>query len=324
MGIQRRLEAGEDVGLAEVGHLTTGAQQAVGELVVGGHLAAGRHHQRDVVGQRPVVADVEGAPPDGQGVAIDGHRQLGLARAGGAGDAQPEGLAVDAPGPLCQPAGEAGGQAVGLADHRVHLGHQLQDVAQEALDPGPAGEPRPLGRQDAADDRDQVGPPAEIHDARRVDARAARLLDHVVGAVQQRFDLDGIKAAHRTQPGREVVGMPGELQRHALVPPAGALGEAARRLGEEAGLLFDQQQLAGGADNGEVDLAGDREAALGDPRPVHAVVHGVLGRQPIGQQGEGFDLTLGGTAGLQLAPAVGMDEGHVGRMFGLELMRNMT
>ena len=105
MGVEGGLEAGEGAGLAEVGRIKAGAQQAVGELVVGGHLAAGRGHQRDVVGQRPVVADVERAPPGSQGVAVDGHRELGLARAGGAGNAQPEGLAVDAPGPFGQPAG---------------------------------------------------------------------------------------------------------------------------------------------------------------------------------------------------------------------------
>jgi hypothetical protein len=32
---------------------------------------------------------------------------------------------------------------------------------------------------------------------------------------------------------------------------------------------------------------------MGDPRPVHAVVDGVAVVQAVGEQGEGFDLTLG-------------------------------
>ena len=54
-------------------------------------------------------------------------------------------------------------------------------------------------------------------------------------------------------------------------------------------------------------------------------VQGTIGGQTrLTSDEAGQALTLGGTAGLQLAPAVGMDEGHVGRMFGLELMHNMT
>jgi hypothetical protein len=48
--------------------------------------------------------------------------------------------------------------------------------------------------------------------------------------------------------------------RARFVPLGIALDQALRRLGQEAGFLLDQQQLAGGADDGEVDLAGDREA----------------------------------------------------------------
>ena len=143
MGVEHRFQPRKGIGAAEIRHLTAGAAQAVGELVIGGHLAAVGGDQRNVVRQRPVVANVERAPPGGQGVAKDRHRQLRLARTGSADDTQPEGLAFDAPGPLRQPAGEAGVKRVGFADHRMHFGHQLQHVADHSqrsrrrLAPGP-------------------------------------------------------------------------------------------------------------------------------------------------------------------------------------------
>ena len=85
VGVERCLDAGEGTGWLKSG-ASRARGRSVAELVVGRHLAA-RRDQRDVVRERLVVADVAAAAvPDR--VAIDRHRELRLARAGGADHAQ--------------------------------------------------------------------------------------------------------------------------------------------------------------------------------------------------------------------------------------------
>ena len=121
-------------GCAEIGHLAERAADAVAELVVGRHLAARRRDQRDVVGERPVVANVERSPAVADRIAIDRHRELRLARAGGADHAQAKRLELDLARPLREAAGEPRIERPRLADHGMHLGDELQDVAEKAVD----------------------------------------------------------------------------------------------------------------------------------------------------------------------------------------------
>ena len=86
---------------------------------------------------------------------------------------------------------------------------------------------------------------------------------------------------------------------------------------EEAALLFDQQQVAGPIDDGEVDFPVDGVAPV-HAGPVHGVVDRILVGQAVGEDGEGLDLALRGAGDGEFAPAVGDDAGHGGPdQFGL-------
>ena len=82
------------------------------------------------------------------------------------------------------------------------------------------------------------------------------------------------------------------------------------QLGNSLDCLDVEQQLAGRADNCEVDLADDGMAAVGDPRPVHTVEDRVVVGQTAGEDGQGFDLAGSRAAGAERLPAFGMDNGH--------------
>ena len=131
--IQCLFQPGEGARLAEVGALAERAGDAVAELVVGDDVAALRRDARDMVGQRPVVADEQRLQPGGHRIAEHRERKLGLARAGSADDAQPERIAVDAARPVRKAAGESGIERLGLAHEGIHFRHQLQDVAEEPM-----------------------------------------------------------------------------------------------------------------------------------------------------------------------------------------------
>ncbi len=79
---------------------------------------------------------------------------------------------------------------------------------------------------------------------------------------------------------------------------------------EMTGLLFDQQQLSGRADNGEIDFTDDREVVSLDTRPVHAVIDGVGIVEPCRQLTQRLQFTRSGAGGSQFFPAVGEDFGH--------------
>ena len=133
---QRRevgLHAAEGAGRAEGRPAPGVAQAAVAQLVEGGDLASGRGDAREVVGERSVVAHVERAPAGGERVGVGGERELGLAAARGGGHAQAVRLDRDAARPLGEPAGEPGGELVHLADVRLYVRHQLEQVGEEAV-----------------------------------------------------------------------------------------------------------------------------------------------------------------------------------------------
>ena len=99
--------------------------------------------------------------------------------------------------------------------------------------------------QDLADDRYQAILPARIDDPRRIDARRAGLLHRVVRTVEQRIDERLLALADLAQPRMQRVrdcapsgsGRSCPFPAYFLMRPSGGLGE-------QAGLLLDQQQLA--------------------------------------------------------------------------------
>jgi hypothetical protein len=104
----------EGVGCGEIRRFAGMAQALVAELVVGAGEAAGRGDAAEVIGQRAVEADVERPPAGFEGGAVFGQGELGLARAGGAGDPQAEGLEVEPPRPVGKAAGKPGDQFAGV------------------------------------------------------------------------------------------------------------------------------------------------------------------------------------------------------------------
>ena len=106
--------------------------------------AAGRRHGRwrssrprgdgaEVVGQRPVVAEVERPLAALERRAELGQRQLRLAGTGSTGDAQMKQGEFQLPRPVREPAGNAADQRPRPADQRADIGFELDHVAQEAM-----------------------------------------------------------------------------------------------------------------------------------------------------------------------------------------------
>lgn len=94
---------------------------------------AGTGDAREVIGQGPVVADVERAFAARQHRVEFGQRQLRLTRAGTAAHAHAKGVALDAPRPGGEAAGDARDQGAGLAGQGANVGIQLQLVHQQPM-----------------------------------------------------------------------------------------------------------------------------------------------------------------------------------------------
>ncbi len=280
------------------------AQPGVRQHVEGRDPTAGRHQPFDVVGQRPVEADVQRAQASIDGSAVFSQRQLRLAAASGADHVQPEWREIEPPRPGGQAAREFGDHRLGVADHGARIGPQVQRVAQEARDlvevVGALGDGQRL-----ADHACQLGFVRCVDDVVGIDARQWLVAHDVVGAVQQVVDrqraLETLgQALDRGQDLRA------DLARLALV----AFDQAFRRLVQKAGDLLDDHDAAIRREHDEVDVAVHRITLL-DVRPVHAVVDHV-GRvgQALLQVGERLDFAGGGARDGQFAPAAWLDMGH--------------
>ena len=128
------LQALEGIGQGEVRRLAGMAHALVAELVVGAGQPAARGDAVEVVGQRAVEADVERPLAGFERGAVFGQGELGLARTGRAGDAQAEGLEVEAPRPVREAAGNPGDHIAGMAHQGADIGVELDQVAQEGVD----------------------------------------------------------------------------------------------------------------------------------------------------------------------------------------------
>jgi hypothetical protein len=179
--------------------------------------------------------------------------------------------------------------------HGGDVGHQAQLVAQEAVHfVGDLGGGRVLGQQ-GANDVYQMLALAGVDDAGGIDAGGAGLFDLVVGAVEQAVLSGFVGRAVLVEAVAQGLGGAGHLRRYELFLLVVLLGEAIRCFAEKPGLLLDQQQIACGVDDGEVDFA-DQGVALVDARPVHAVIDGVGIGQTGGEQCQGLDLAPQGAA----------------------------
>ena len=128
------LQALEGIGQGEVGRLAGMAHALVAELVVGAGQPATWGDAVEMVRQRAVEADIERPLAGFERGAVLGQGELGLARAGGAGDAQAEGFEVEAPRPVREAAGNPGDHISRMAHQRADIGVELDQVAQEGMD----------------------------------------------------------------------------------------------------------------------------------------------------------------------------------------------
>ncbi len=310
-GGQRPFHLGPHRRRAVVGCRALRAQERIAQHVEVGDAPALRHQLLDVVGQRPVVADVQRPPAGLDRGAVFGQRQLRLAAAGGADHAQPERGKFEPARPQRQAAGDARDQGFGAADHRAGIRGQIQHLAQIARH---APELRRfLGdRQQAADGGGQLSPLAGIDDARRLDAGQVRIFDPVIRAVQQVVDLQRLLRLRRKALA-QAIDHAQDLDANVLRLVLVILDQSFRRFGQEAGLLLDQQDATVGRDDDEVDFSVGGKA-LFDIRPVHAVVDviGRVGQRRI-QHRQRFDFARGGAGDGHFAPAGRIDLGHGGR-----------
>ena len=177
------LQALEGIGQGEVGCLAGMAHALVTELVIGAGQSAGWGDAVEMIRQRTVEADVERAPAGLQGGAILGKGQLGLSRAGGAGDPQAKRLELKPPCPMCETAGNAGDHIAGMAHQGADVGVELDQVAQEGVDLW-CGLRFLAGRQKTFNDLAKLVAPAGIDDAFGNEAGGFRVFDCVVRAVR--------------------------------------------------------------------------------------------------------------------------------------------
>ena len=302
--IQHVLDLFPDAGPFVVGNDAARPLIGVAQHVEIRDQAAGRHQALDMVGQRAVVADVQGAQAGVDGGGVFGQRQLGLAAAGRAHHAQAVRRELEPARPSGQATGQARDHFFGVADHRAGVGLQAQRVAEEArnffeLVRGP-GDGQQLAHLLA-----ELVLVVGVDDVARLDAGQVRVAHDVVGTVQQIIDRQVAFEAlgQRVDRARD-------LRAHLGRLAAKALDQAILGFAEEAGFLFDQQYASVGSDDDEIDFAVGREA-LFDLGPVHAVVDAVRRvAQGFVQVGQRIELARGGARDGHFGPAGRVDISH--------------
>ena len=92
--------------------------------------AAGGRYGGEVVGQRTVEADVEGPAARLHGGPVFGEGELGLSRAGRAGDPQPIGIHLELARPVGEPAGDPRDHAAGATEEGAHVRLEADHVGR--------------------------------------------------------------------------------------------------------------------------------------------------------------------------------------------------
>ncbi|MDR8943025.1 hypothetical protein FEP80_03585 [Burkholderia multivorans] len=308
-----RLELFERAGRLEVGHIAAVARDPVAQLVIVRDRRAGRRDACDVVGERPVEADVQHALAGRDRIAHRLHGELRLAGAGGARHAQPERRELELPRPGGEAARQPRDERAGLADERARVGRQRELVGEKVVDLGGVRQRRFVFGQDLQNHLRELRLARRIDDAVGRDARDRGLADRVVGAIQQRVDPVDARAERGRQPPVQRFLRARELDRDVALGLQIHLHEPFRRLAQETGLQFDQQHAAGRAHDDERGLAEHGKVLVGT-RPVHAVVDGVAVRQRVFECGERFAFAFGSAGRGEIFPVVGDEAGHgVGR-----------
>ncbi len=310
---EARLEPLEFAGHLEVGRIAAVARDPVAQLVVVRDLRAGRRDARDVVGERPVETHVEHALAGRDRIAHRLHGELRLARAGRAGDAQPERREFELARPRGEPARQPRDERAGLTDERARVGRERELVREEMVEFRRVREVLVVFRQDLQDHLPELRLARRIDDAVGRDAGDRCVADRVVGAVQQRLDAVDARAERGRQAPMQGFLRARELDRDVAFLLQIDFHEPLRRFAQEAGLLLDQQHAAGRAHDDERGLAEYRERLVG-AGPVHAVIHGVAVGQRVFERGERFALAFGRAGRGEAFPVVGDEAGHgVGR-----------
>src|ERR1700674_2622535 len=141
-----------------------------------------------------------------------------------------------------EPAGEAPHERLGAAEERIHVGFELQNVLQEAMDFERLRRGFPL-RDRAADSDRKFSPPARIDNLSCRDARTLRRLDQVVGAIEKILNRGWLPET-LGELGHERLAVARELQGDKLGLTRIVLCQAFRSLLEKTTLLLNQQQVA--------------------------------------------------------------------------------
>ena len=247
----------------------------------------------------------------------------GLAAAGGALDPQTQGVHVDVADDLGQAAGQAGETPLRLIDVGVDVGRHLEGLAEETFDhPGPLLVGLLARAQEGVNALRQGVAGAGVDDAARIQRRRVDRHHPVVGTKDQIVDVESPAAAMDVaELLAHVVDGALDLIADVLRGLAVDLDQAVLGLLQAAVLLLDQQDLAGFVDDGEIDLAIDREALV-FAGPVDSVKDRVFGGQPIAKQDQRLQLGRMGPGQGEGGDVGGNDAGH-GRQAAVERNRRL-
>ena len=241
---EARLEPLEFAGYLEVGRIAAVARDPVAQLVVVRDFRAGRRDARDVVGERPVETHVEHALAGRDRIAHRLHRELRLARAGRAGDAQPERrefeLARPRGGPARQPRDERAGQPTSALVSGVSAarprGSGGASARSESVRRPPAGSAGSPARAAPCAMHRRCGRPRRRRSTRRGSSSRGS-----TAAPRRR------RHPRRARPSGAGAAFPACARAGSghCVPSADRPSRPLRRFAQEAGFLLDQQHATG-------------------------------------------------------------------------------
>jgi len=285
-------------------------RNTIAEPVPGLDQPAGLRQVLEALLERAVEAEQERPRAGSEGLVEEVPGDEGLAVARRRQHPQAQRRHLDVVQHLDQPARQAHEVLLLGADVGVHVGHDLEGLAEEFLDaPRRARRVGSARRQDRLDRLAEPVAARGVDDPLAVDRRRVELADGVIGAVDQVVDREPLPAGLPGELLADAVQRARDLFADVLALVRILLEELAGLLDERAILLLDAQRPAGAVEHHEVDLA-EQRPALVLPGPVHAVKDRVVVRQRLLEKGEGRDLRLVG-AGEGEAGQVGGDEaGH--------------
>lgn len=264
------------------------------------------------LGQRPVEADQERPAPLRDGLLEEGVGHERLAGPGRSLHPQAQGLHLESRQSARQPGAEARELPLVRRDLGVDVYPDLERLGEEVLD---LGHPPVRSHRSRTEQLgDPLGEPATlrgIDHPRGVESGGVQPNHAVVRAVDEVVEVQvGVPRVDRLELLADALQAAPDLIADRLHRPARiCLGQPRVGLHEGPVLLLDQQHPAGAVDDGEVDLAVHRVAAV-LARPVDPVEDGIGGRQGLAEITQGLELRPMSPGQLQ-PPDVGGDEtGH--------------